>query len=217
MGIANEVDRSRMLSMPNWDKAYLSGVYDGWGEAESSPRFALIGGFCTQSGATNILDVGCGTGMLRVSLCQYRGRYTGLDCSSVMIRRLQEKGGGDFICADAEQWTPTNQYDAIILNEVLYYFKDPLSALIKYYAVLSPDGVFIISIFKRRSSFWQPNPNRRAIEVVEDFLPSASRCHVSEGNRTWEVFVCKKVNGQTSKIGEFRSNEEWGGNARLAD
>ncbi len=201
MGTTVEVDRSRMVSMLDWDKSYASGRYDGWGEAESSPRFALIGGVCTQAGTTNILDVGCGTGMLRASLYQYRGRYTGLDCSSVMIRRLQEKGGADFICADAEQWTPTSQYDAVILNEVLYYFKNPLSALIKYHAALCPDGVFIVSIFKRRSSLWQANPNRRAIEIVEEFLPTASRYRVSEGDKTWEVFVCKKVNDQTSKIG----------------
>lgn len=189
--------------MPDWNKAYSSGTYDGWGEVGSSPRFALIGGFCTQAGATNILDVGCGTGLLRASLCRYRGRYTGLDCSSVMIRCLQEKGCGDFICADAEHWTPTTHYDAVVLNEVLYYFNNPRSALIKYYAALSPDGVFIVSIFKRRSNFWQPNPNQRAIEVIAEFLPSASRYHVSEGDRTWEVFVLKKVNDQTSKISEL--------------
>lgn len=185
--------------MPDWDKAYSSGVYDGAGETRSSPRFALLGGFCTQAGAINILDVGCGTGLLRASLCRYHGCYTGLDCSSVVIRCLQKEGGGEWICADAEQWTPTGHYDAIILNEVLYYFNNPLSALDKYYAALCPDGIFIVSIFKRKSSFWQPNPNQRAIEVVEGFLPSASRYHVSEGSRTWEIFVCTKVNGQRQR------------------
>ena len=143
--------------MPDWDQAYASGVHDGWGETESCPRFALIGGFCTQAGATNILDVGCGTGLLRASLCLYSSRYTGLDCSSVVIQCLQDKGDGDFICANAEQWIPPRHCDAVILNEVLNYFKNPRSALSKYYAALCPGGIFIVSIFKRRTSFWQPN------------------------------------------------------------
>jgi 2-polyprenyl-6-hydroxyphenyl methylase/3-demethylubiquinone-9 3-methyltransferase len=181
-----------MNMMPDWDQAYAIGKQDGAGETKSSPRFALIGGFCTQAGASEVLDIGCGSGLLRASLCPRLSRYTGLDSSSVAIQRLQDKGGGDFICADAEHWIPSRQYHAVILNEVVYYFKDPLSALAKYYAALSPGGIFIVSIFKRRTSFWQANPNRRAIEIVENFLTSASRYEVLDGKGTWVVFVCQK-------------------------
>jgi 2-polyprenyl-3-methyl-5-hydroxy-6-metoxy-1,4-benzoquinol methylase len=186
--------------MTDWNQAYASGLYDGRGEAESSPRFALIGGLCAQARATDILDVGCGTGLLRPSLRLGLSRYTGLDCSSVAIQRLQDKGGGDYICADAEQWIPSGHYDAIILNEVLYYFKDPKSILSKYYDALSPGGIFIVSIFNKRTQFWQPNPNRRALAVVEQFLPHASRYEVSDGKRTWAVVVCEKTSDRTSML-----------------
>jgi 2-polyprenyl-3-methyl-5-hydroxy-6-metoxy-1,4-benzoquinol methylase len=185
-----------MELMPDWDKVYAAGIQDGSEEKESSPRFAMIGGFCTQAGAIEILDVGCGTGLLRASLCPCLSRYTGLDCSSVAIQCLQGKGGGDFICADAEQWIPSRHYDAVILNEVLYYFKDPRQALSKYYAALRPDGIFIISIFNKQPRFWRLNSNRSTLAVVEQFLPHAPRYDVSDGKNIWTVVVCKKMNAR---------------------
>ena len=183
--------------MTDWNHAYASDMYDGRGETESSPRFALIGGLCTQARATDILDVGCGTGLLRASLCLCVSRYTGLDCSSVAIQRLKEKGAGDFVCADAEKWMPSRHYDAVILNEVLYYFQDPQSALSKYYAALSPGGLFIVSIFKKETRFWQPNHNRLVLKAVERILPQFSKQDVSDGKSTWTVLVCVKANDRT--------------------
>lgn len=178
--------------LPDWDLAYTRGVQDGCEETQSSPRFALIGGLCTQAKITDILDVGCGTGLLRASLCQDSYRYTGINCSSVVIKRLQDKGGGHFICTDAEHWIPPHQYGAVILNEVLYYFKSPRLALSKYSAALCPGGIFFVSIWKRRTRVWRPDPNRHALNVLKDFLPEASRYEVSDGKNTWVVVACKK-------------------------
>lgn len=178
--------------MADWNQAYANGVYDGWGETESSPRFALIGGLCTQARAADILDVGCGTGLLRASLCLSSSRYTGLDSSSVVIQCLQDKGNGDFICADAEQWIPSRVYDAVILNEVLYYFKNPRAATFQVLRCTLSRWHFHCLYFQRRTSFWHPNPNRRALEFVEDFLPSAARYQVIHCKDTWVVFACRK-------------------------
>ncbi len=179
--------------IPDWDQAYTHGIQDGCEERESSPRFALIGGLCNQTGVTDILDVGCGNGLLRASLPLHSSRYTGLDCSAVVIQRLKDRGGAEFVCADAEQWIPPRDYDAIILNEVLYYFNNPGLALSKYYGALCLGGIFIVSIYKRQTRFWQRNPNRRALNVLVEVLPHASRYEVNDGKGTWVVLVCKKT------------------------
>lgn len=175
----------------NWDQAYADGVQDGWAETDSSPRYALIGGICTNASVTEILDVGCGTGLLRSSLCPHVSRYTGLDCSSVAIGCLRAKGNETFVCADAEHWVPSQYYDAVILNEVLYYFENPRLALSKYRDAVSPGGIMIVSVWKRPARFLRPNPNLAVINVAKGFLPF-TQYEVSDGDRTWVVLVWEK-------------------------
>jgi 2-polyprenyl-3-methyl-5-hydroxy-6-metoxy-1,4-benzoquinol methylase len=175
----------------SWDQAYTRGLQDGWEETESSPRFALIGGLCKQCCVTNILDVGCGIGLLRASLCLNACHYTGLDCSSVAIQCIKEKGAGEFICADAEDWAPSRHYDAVILNEVLYYFANPRVGLSKYYEAVAPSGILIVSIWKRPATLLRSNINLDTIRIAEALFPF-SKCEVSDGVGTWAVLMLKK-------------------------
>lgn len=44
---------------------------------------------------------------------------------------------------------PDRKYDAIVFNECLYYFDDPVETIRRYRSFLARDGVFVISLFNR--------------------------------------------------------------------
>ena len=83
----------------------------------------------------SILDVGCGEGILfrRYRFYGYT-KYVRIDISEVVINKIsREKNKRTFfITADAEKYTPTEHFDSIVFNEVLYYFNDPFNTLEKY-------------------------------------------------------------------------------------
>ena len=117
-----------------------------------------------------ILDVGCGEGVLVDFLRAAGGgeglRYTGLDLSERAIETARRKRGDDgtrFEVADAETWTPEpappgredraagsdpEGFDAIVLNECLYYFHEPLETLRRYLNALVPGGVVVVSMYE---------------------------------------------------------------------
>jgi ubiquinone/menaquinone biosynthesis C-methylase UbiE len=102
-----------------------------------------------KSGGT-IFDVGCGEG----ALFQLMGgtgysKYIGLDVSSVAIEKLtsQQYEMSQFISADAESYAPTEEIDAIVFGDSLYYFQDPLAAVERYSRVLKQNGMMVVSAY----------------------------------------------------------------------
>lgn len=157
----------------SWDQDYANGRWDFLEEdARELARHALIANYCRcHDPEGRILDLGCGTGVL----CDYLDRkqkykYVGVDISSVAISRAKEKFNLKFKCSDALSFSPAGKFDIIIFNEVLYY-TDFEAVLKKYCHVLKPDGIFIISIYRKQNNFdniWQLISQMfHAVEVIE--------------------------------------------------
>jgi SAM-dependent methyltransferase len=51
-----------------------------------------------------------------------------------------------FFAADGEHYVPTEQFDIIVFNEVLYFFRDPLGAVERYASSLRSGGILLVSI-----------------------------------------------------------------------
>ena len=51
-----------------------------------------------------------------------------------------------FFAADGEHYVPTEQFDIIVFNEVLYFFRDPLGAVERYASSLRGGGILLVSI-----------------------------------------------------------------------
>lgn len=148
--------RGRTHLADYWEGQYRSRM-DVFDSAEELTRYAMVGAYiayyCGRSPA--ILDVGCGYGRLLELLGQGAvRRYVGIDRSPTAIERLRGRAGGDvaFDVADFTTWTPTERFDAIVFNEVLYYVADPVAVLRRYAAALTDDGVIIVSIFEHHNS-----------------------------------------------------------------
>lgn len=99
-----------------------------------------------------LLDVGCGNGGLYFAL-KHKGvavDYVGVDYSSEAILQAKAKfPEATFFVGDATQ--PKHEwgqnFTIIIFNEVLYYVP-ALATLEKYPALLAPNGITIISMYR---------------------------------------------------------------------
>lgn len=135
----------------NWERQYREGRWAYLNGLPQMTRYSVIAGYLQALRRQGcLLDVGCGEGILldRLGAADYT-RFVGIDLSHIAIERAQRKqhARSVFIQADAQDFVPDDTFDAIIFNEVLYYFDDPLAVAHRYRAWLRPEGLFVTSLF----------------------------------------------------------------------
>ena len=141
----------------DWDDQYAAGRWDVMHEPDELPRYRAVAGFlrAVRPGA-RVLDVGCGDGNLIEHLDGLGlAGYTGVDLSPTAVERARARSSGEgieLVVADAERWEPPGRYDAIVLNESLYYFERPLEGALRWRRWLADDGVLVVSSFRTRRS-----------------------------------------------------------------
>jgi SAM-dependent methyltransferase len=137
-----------------WEEQYREGGWDFMRRLDEVARYSVIAGFLHHlkpGGA--VLDVGSGEGLLADHLRPFGySRYLGVDLSEAAVRQAAGRvdAATAFTAADAETWVPPAGWDAIVFNECVYYFNDPVGTVRRYEAFLAPDGVVIISTFRSR-------------------------------------------------------------------
>jgi SAM-dependent methyltransferase len=170
------------VDAPTWDAQYRSGRWSFLHNPSELARYGVLAAFCQRlTPAQRILDVGCGEGILRDFLRTggYR-RYVGVDLSSVAIEAARRDAGPHdaFVVGDAESYAPNESFDAVVLNECLYYFHDPLAQAVRYLGTAPAGGVLIVSMFE--------SPRTRAIlKVLEQRLPKAERVRLEGRAGAW--------------------------------
>jgi len=119
-----------------WQTQYSKGRWDFLDQLDELAHYSILVGhiqYLKPSGS--ILDIGCGKGILQQKLAPYGySRYVGIDISDDAIRQAScnEDDKTTFIASDATSYSPTERFDAIVFNEVLYYFDDPLKTVERY-------------------------------------------------------------------------------------
>jgi 2-polyprenyl-3-methyl-5-hydroxy-6-metoxy-1,4-benzoquinol methylase len=113
-------------------------------------RFSVLAGYiCHLKPGATVLDTGCGQGVLlrRLPISSY-SKYVGIDLSSSAISVAQEHGNerSTFFAADCEEYSPTEQFDVIVFNEVLCCLRDPLPTVERYVRALNPGGLLLVSL-----------------------------------------------------------------------
>ena len=125
--------------------------YDAHSSIQDRVGLELIGSIETE-GIEKILDLGCGTGnytqLLRNSFPS--AAIKAVDISSSMVevaqRKLRDKRI-EFVVADAETMTLTQNFDLITSNVCLQWFDNLQKAVTNYKMVLTADGMIVFSIF----------------------------------------------------------------------
>jgi predicted TPR repeat methyltransferase len=97
----------------------------------------------------NLLDLGCGTGLLGACLGRIDGGMVGVELSTAMIEQAAKHGVYDRFhtvdLLDALQETPASLYDVIAALDVLIYVGDISGAIRNAYRVLRDGGHFFFS------------------------------------------------------------------------
>lgn len=184
-----------VVSKKRWEREFAQG---SWDYLDSSPieraRHAIIGMYCqTLKPSGSILDIGCGEGTLFNFLNDaQKNKYDGIDISSAAIAKAQKKRRGNFVTADALEFLPKKKYDAIILNEVLYYL-DEIAVFEKYSGQLKKNGILIISLYRTKNHHY----NERAWKHAKKYFTIVDSLELTGTAKKmkviWKIAVMKTI------------------------
>jgi 2-polyprenyl-3-methyl-5-hydroxy-6-metoxy-1,4-benzoquinol methylase len=137
------------VSSEVWEAQYSGEKWNFLETISELGRYSVIAGYIAHlKPQATVLDIGCGEGIL---FDRYQGqgysKYLGVDISQVAIARLVDRQNEKthFVSADAENFEPPEAFDAIVFNESIYYFHDPLTCVKRYCNYLKPNGLIILS------------------------------------------------------------------------
>ena len=174
-------------SSDEWTDAYGSGQLEYYGTLDELARYSLLVGyvgFFFPSGpdrrAPRVLDVGCGTGLLRARLDGTGvGDYVGVDLSPTAIEAAERRRlpRSRFVVGDAAA-LDLGRFDVVVLNEMLYYIEDVDGFFERLCALLEPSGLLLISM-------WRHAGDRSLWRAVDERFPLVDR--VEARNRGNEV------------------------------
>jgi 2-polyprenyl-3-methyl-5-hydroxy-6-metoxy-1,4-benzoquinol methylase len=149
--------RGELRPMPTadvWQREYQAGGWQHLWSDDELPRYALVSAYLRQRcPGGSLLDLGCGEGILCDRLWPGSfARYLGVDLSATAIAQAsaRHQSAASYLCADVESFVPApdERFDAIVFNEVLYYFADPAAVVARFAAFLKPDGFLLASLFE---------------------------------------------------------------------
>ena len=123
------------------------------GQAWSARDYAANAGFVPALGADvltllapqrgeNILDLGCGDGVLTTRLMQSGANVTGLEPDPDLCAAAT-RAGISVLQQDAHDPFGVNCFDAVFSNAALHWMRDPETVLANVYAALRPEGRFV--------------------------------------------------------------------------
>ncbi|MGW5972385.1 class I SAM-dependent methyltransferase [Streptomyces sp. NPDC055186] len=98
--------------------------------------------------ASDVLDLGCGTGSLSLLAAEQGHRVTGVDRSPAMVALAREKLAGRdavFLVGDAAA-PPTGErrHDVVLVRHVLWTLPDPARVLRRWRGLLRPGGRLVL-------------------------------------------------------------------------
>lgn len=129
----------------------------------------------------NILDVGCGTGLIsNLFALRYQSRFTGIDFSRGIdiAQKFAIKNRIDNVeyhKEDFYHYYTRDKFDVVIAQSFLTHVTDPLPALNKLKMHTKPGGTLIFSVYNPAGQFlkkiWNFNYHDRRLELDQKHNP----------------------------------------------
>ncbi len=98
----------------------------------------------------SVLDVGCGNGLISMSMGKAGYNVYGIDISEKSIEKAKANNtlsNVKFDTVSAEEFSAnTAQYDAVVCSEVLEHLHDPSQLLKVLYRAVKDDGILIVTV-----------------------------------------------------------------------
>jgi 2-polyprenyl-3-methyl-5-hydroxy-6-metoxy-1,4-benzoquinol methylase len=130
-----------------WTERYESGGWDYLAGIHQLSQYSMLVGYISFLGAETILDVGCGTGLLRARLDGVNFKsYLGIDPVEVAIEKARalEDERTTFRIGDAFM-PDLGEFDAVVCNEVFYCIPEPLQLIERTRELVRPGGYLLSS------------------------------------------------------------------------
>ena len=181
-----------------WEEQYRHGGWEFMRGFDELARYSVIAGYLHHlRPGGSVLDVGSGEGLLADHLRPFGySRYLGVDLSEAAIRQAAGRtdAATSFAAADAESYVPPERWDAIVFNECVYYFDDPVGTVRRYEAFLAEGGAFVVSTFR----------SRRADVIVRRLIETCSLIEetaITNRKGTWVIRVLRPASAGLNPAG----------------
>jgi SAM-dependent methyltransferase len=180
--------RRHPVGVNQWDAQYAGDYGDRLASiSEVSRHMVILGYLAYGAKEPMVLDVGCGHGRLLQLLADFGfAKYVGVDWSNKAVEQAQSLSipHTRFEVADMDHWDTAERFDAVLLNESLYYSAvDPREMFERAIGWLAEDGIVIVSMFRGFGSryIWS-----RVESVAVEQLAA---CAVKDGTtgKVWDV------------------------------
>jgi len=177
------------------DKLQTEKFYDGlaksWDETRpgfTAEIFAEIASGLDKGKRLDILDFGCGTGLL----CKYisenlpNAKIEGIDISSRMIEKAKANCPGCNFYAGSIFSLELQQYNAIISKDVFNHIGDISKTVLRLDALLSPGGMIVIANRERK-----PGVKEEIMDALRSagFEASVKLCAFDPAEEEIEAFI----------------------------
>ena len=158
--------------------------------------------------ATQILELGCGTGNHAAILCKEKYRVTGLERSAEMVELAKQKKIENFepIVADITNFSINNKFDvAVSLFHVISYLTSNNQLVECFKTVnkhLNEKGIFIFDVWYTPAVYMQ-KPETRVKRISDNAIQGTriaeSTIHFNENvvDVNYEIHIQNKANGIT--------------------
>ena len=154
-------------------KDFFDSMASSWDDDKSDEAGAkkIVKQFSEKIEGKNILDVGCGTGVLYQPLIDAKAAsITSIDLSDKMIKIAKEKfPEGNFICDNVLTWKTDLKFDTIIMYNVYPHLIDIDALIDKIAQLLVPGGSFIVAHGSSRDQI-NAHHSSHAMEVSRKLL-----------------------------------------------
>jgi SAM-dependent methyltransferase len=185
-------------STERWADAYGSGQLEYYGTLDELARYSLLVGYVgfffppgQERTPPRLLDVGCGTGLLRARLEGTTvGEYVGVDLSATAVETAERRRlpRSRFVVGDVAA-LDLGRFDVVVLNEMLYYVEDVPGFLRRLGDLLEPSGLLLVSM-------WRHPGDRSLWRTVDEHFPLVDRVEArnrgNEVNRKGWIVSCSR-------------------------
>jgi len=151
----------------------------------------LYGTAAATSTAPQLVEIGCGGGIVSEALCAMGYRVHGIDLSAGSIAVAQAHAAQSGIPSEQLRYSVGNAYklplqdawaDAVVMSDVLEHLDDLPKALAEVHRVLKPGGTLVFDTFNRTFLSWFLGI--LGAELILKLIPS--HCH------DWDLFIKPK-------------------------
>lgn len=129
------------MNNPTQAQRWQPDSYDNHARFVSDMAGAVVEWLNPQQGE-DILDLGCGDGVLTSQIAATGARVKGVDASRELLASAKDRGL-DASFMDGQKLTFENEFDAVFTNAALHWMLDPVAVINGVARALKPGGRFV--------------------------------------------------------------------------